>query len=346
MYKELKQKQIQTDRLEVSYLEAGEENKNNLILLHGNTSSNLFYIPTIDKLKDDFHIYSPDLRGYGYTEKLPIDSTKGVRVWSEDIRSFIKKLNIEKPIFVGWSMGGGVAMQYAIDYPSDISGIGLINPLSPYGYSGTKLETGESNNPDYSGTGAGGTNPKFVNDLKNKTLGTDSSTSAENVLKTLFAPDYKVEDDLKELFVKSMLLMEIGEDFYPGDFKPSTYWPFFGPGERGTGNCMSPKYVNLESFSTIEPKVPVIWFRGVKDSIVSDASFLDIGNLGKLNILPDWPGEKEYPPQPMVKQTRYVLEKYQENGGKYKEVVFENSGHAPQIEEESKFVRELKEFFK
>lgn len=345
MYTNLNKKQVKTKRLEVSYLESGENKNRNLILLHGNTSSNLFYVNTINKLKDDFHVYSPDLRGYGYTEKLPIDSTKGVKIWSEDVRSFIEKLNIEDPIIIGWSMGGGVAMQYAIDYPNKISGIGLINPLSPYGYSGTKEKKGLNNNPEFSGTGGGGTNPEFVKDLKNKTLGTESPTSAENVLKTLFAPEYDLDKDLKKLFVKSMLLMEIGDDFYPGDSKPSTYWPFFGPGERGIGNCMSPKYVNLESFSEIQPKVPVIWFRGVHDSIVSDASLLDIGNLGKLGVLPNWPGEEKYPAQPMVAQTRYVLQKYKENGGKFKEVVFEDSGHAPHIEEEEKFIKSLKDFF-
>jgi len=35
-------------------------------------------------------------------------------------------------------MGGGVAMQYAIDYPQEATSLTLINPMSPYGMDGTK----------------------------------------------------------------------------------------------------------------------------------------------------------------------------------------------------------------
>ena len=42
--------------------------------------------------------------------------------------------------------------------------------------------------------------------------------------------------------------------------------------------------------------------------------------------------------QPMIAQTRSVLEAYQANGGTYQEVVFENSAHAPFLEEQERFL--------
>jgi hypothetical protein len=45
--------------------------------------------------------------------------------------------------------------------------------------------------------------------------------------------------------------------------------------------------------------------------IVSDNSFFDFGTLGKLGYVPGWPGEEVYPPQPMVGQTRSMLENTQ-----------------------------------
>jgi len=293
-------KEIRTERLSVSYLEGGNPGKEPLVLIHGNTSSNLFFVPTMEKLKEKFHIYAPDLRGYGYTEKLPIDSTKGMKTWSEDIRSFMEALQIEKPHIIGWSMGGGVAMQYTIDYPNDVRSLGLINPLSPYGFSGTKGKEGQVTHASHAGTGGGLVNKAFVESLKIKDQNPDNPASAQNVLKGLFGNDYQITDELRNLFVESMFLMEIGDDFYPGDALPVTEWPFLGPGTKGVGNTMSPKYVNLTRIADISPKPPVIWFRGAQDKIVSDTSFSDVGFLGQLGVIPGWPGAEVYPPQPMM----------------------------------------------
>jgi hypothetical protein len=52
-----------------------------------------------------------------------------------------------------------------------------------------------------------------------------------------------------------------------------------------------------------------------------------------LGLLPGWPGAEVYPPQPMIGQTRRVLERYAENGGKFAEVVMENTGHVPFVDD-------------
>lgn len=337
-------KEVKTPRLTVSYLEAGDPSKDLMVLVHGNTSSNLFYLSTMKALEKDFHIVAPDLRGYGYTEKLPIDATGGLRVWSEDLRGFFQTLNLEKPHLVGWSMGGGVVMQYALDYPQDVRSIGLINPLSPFGYSGTKDLDGTPNNANFSGSGGGTVNRDFVENLKNKVRDKALPTAAPSVLKSYFAPGYEIDPEWEEVYLDSMFLMGIGEDFYPGDFVAVPEWPNVGPGTRGIGNAMSPKYVNLSGLADLPVKPPVIWYRGAFDAIVSDTCYLDIGYLGKLGYVPGWRGDEAFPPHTMVSQTRHLLEKYRENGGVFVETVYEKSGHGPHIEEEAKFAEDLKAF--
>ncbi len=163
MVNEIIRKEIKTDRLTISYIEQGEKSNKVLVLIHGNTSSNVFFLKNIEVLSNEFYVIAPDLRGFGHTEKLPIDATSGVRIWSEDIRSFLVALRLEsKPHLLGWSLGGGIVMQYAIDYPDEVASISLINPLSPYGYSGTKGINGSINNEYSSGTGASSTIPHFV----------------------------------------------------------------------------------------------------------------------------------------------------------------------------------------
>jgi pimeloyl-ACP methyl ester carboxylesterase len=109
------------------------------------------------------------------------------------------------------------------------------------------------------------------------------------------------------------------------------------PGDKGVNNAISPKYCDISSFATKGLKLPVLWVRGDSDLIVSDTSFVDVNNLGKLGFIPGWPGEATNPPQPMIKQIRAVLDEYKKNGGTYKEVVFEECGHSAHIEYPEKF---------
>ncbi|HUM70287.1 MAG TPA: alpha/beta hydrolase, partial [Chloroflexota bacterium] len=66
-----------------------------------------------------------------------------------------------------------------------------------------------------------------------------------------------------------------------------------------------------------------------------------MGTLGQLGYVPGWPGADVYPPQPMVSQTRTVLEQYQANGGAYREVVIADAAHSPHIEKPSAFMQAL-----
>jgi pimeloyl-ACP methyl ester carboxylesterase len=46
---------------------------------------------------------------------------------------------------------------------------------------------------------------------------------------------------------------------------------------------------------------------------------------------------EECPPQPMLDQIRFVLERYQANGGAYAEEVIADSGHSPMLEKPDEF---------
>ena len=71
--------------------------------------------------------------------------------------------------------------------------------------------------------------------------------------------------------------------------------------------------------------------------MVADGSGWEMGTLGSLGLVPGWPGEDVYPPQPMVAQTRAVLDRYSAAGGSYREEVFEGSGHGPHFDQTEKF---------
>jgi pimeloyl-ACP methyl ester carboxylesterase len=94
----------------------------------------------------------------------------------------------------------------------------------------------------------------------------------------------------------------------------------------------------VQRFIAATPKPRILWARGADDQIVSDNSLFDFGTLGKLGLVPGWPGDAVYPPQPMLAQTRGVLEKYKANGGMYWEKVIADTGHSPYVEKPNDFM--------
>jgi len=135
----------------------------------------------------------------------------------------------------------------------------------------------------------------------------------------------------------------VGPQKYPGDYVASDNWPGVAPGVYGPANAISAKYVGhtVEKLLALPQKPRILWVRGVDDQIVSDMSLFDFGTLGKLGAVPGWPGEEIFPPQPMVSQTRYVLDLYEGEGGEYEEVAFEDVGHTPFLERPEEFMAAL-----
>ncbi|WP_411155981.1 alpha/beta fold hydrolase [Microbacterium sp. NIBRBAC000506063] len=124
---------------------------------------------------------------------------------------------------------------------------------------------------------------------------------------------------------------------YPGDGTASENWPGFGAGSVGVLNTMAPGHFNVSGIVDLARKPPILWIHGTADAIVSDASFFDLNHLGALGVIPGWPGEDVAPAQPMVSQTRDVLDAYAAAGGTVTEVELEGAGHSPHLERPEEF---------
>jgi pimeloyl-ACP methyl ester carboxylesterase len=151
--------QIETDRLQIHLLSCGPEDGIPVIFVHGNVSSATFWEETMLALPDGYRALAPDLRGYGFTEAKPIDATQGLGDMADDLHALVVALGIGRHHIVGHSMGGGVVMKYALTHAADLLSITLVNPISPYGYGGSKDVEGTMTYDDGSPTGI---NPEFV----------------------------------------------------------------------------------------------------------------------------------------------------------------------------------------
>ena len=335
---------VQTPRLATRLLQSGPEDGVPVIFVHGNVSSSTFFEDTLAALPDRYWGLAPDLRGYGGSEAKPLDATRGLRDFSDDLKALVdaRGLGGEKVHLVGWSAGGTVIMQYAIDNPDGLASLTIIDPMSPYGFGGTKDVAGTPCWPDYAGSGGGTANPEFVKRIREDDRSEEDPNSPRNVMNAFyFKPPFRAPKDREEAYVSSMLSTRVGDDSYPGDTTSSENWPNVAPGTGGMNNAISPKYCDLSAFARIEQGPDVLWIRGSDDAIVSDTSLLDFGFLGQIDAVPGWPGEEVYPPQPMVSQMRAVLDEYASREGGYREEVIPDCGHTPHVEKPEVFRQRL-----
>ena len=329
--------EVATSRLRTNVLRAGPATAPVLVLVHGNVSSARFFAGTMAVLGERYHCVAPDLRGFGGSEPAPVAAQRGVRDFADDVHALLTETGLlDRPVhLLGWSLGGGVALQYAIDHPGAVTSIVLESPMSPYGFGGTRDPAGTPCWPDYAGSGGGTASPEMVRRIAAGDAGTDDPASPRNVLTSLYVkPPVRFSPGVEDALVDGMLAMAIGNGNYPGDQTASANWPGTAPGEHGVNNAISPRYCDLSGFAGITDRPDVLWLRGDSDQIVSDTSLVDLGHLG---ALPGWPGPDVFPAQPMIGQIRAVLDRYQAAGGTYTERVLANCGHSPHLEHSAEF---------
>lgn len=335
---------VETPRLTVNILErVGDDPatpaERTVVLIHGNVSSSLFWQEIMQDLPGDLRVVAIDLRGFGGTESAPVDATRGVRDFSDDVHATLEALGLAAVHLVGWSMGAGVVMQYALDHPA--LSLTLQSPVSPYGFGGTRRD-GSRVTDDDAGCGGGAANADFVQRVAAGDTGDEAPTSPRNVFRSGYVnADY--DSDSEDVWVESMLSTSTRPGNYPGDGVPSPHWPGIAAGTTGVLNTLAPRYFDVSGIVDLETKPPILWIHGTADAIVSDTSFYDLNYLGQLGIVPGWPGADVAPAQEMVSQTRDVLEAYRAAGGEVTEVELEGVGHTPHLERPGRFRKALLE---
>jgi len=325
---------IQTDRIQQHVLTSGDSGTA-VLFIHGNCSSATFWEETMLALPEGYYGVAPDQRGYGDTEALTIDATQGLDDMAADICALAKTMGLEKYHLVGHSMGGNVALKIALMAPADVLSITLAAPGSPYGYSGSKGADGEPVYADGAPAGGGAGNPDFVRLIAGNERGDADQMSPRNVMRAFYYKPPFIPAREEEL-LSSLLSTRTGDAHYPGNFVPSDNWPGVAPGDTGILNALSRKYYDASGIVDLDTKPDILWIRGDADMIVSDNAMFDVAALGALGAIPGHPGD-ECPAQPMVTQTRAVLEQYAANGGSYSEVVLADAGHTPYIEKPEEF---------
>ena len=101
--------------------------KPTLILLHGGPGfDHTIYKPAYSRLTDVAQVIYLDHRGNGRSDGGPKEHWT-LAQWGDDLRAFCDALGIEKPIVLGVSFGGMVAMAYATRHPAHPGKLALVS---------------------------------------------------------------------------------------------------------------------------------------------------------------------------------------------------------------------------
>ncbi|UUZ58609.1 alpha/beta hydrolase [Nocardioides sp. B-3] len=95
-----------------------------LLLLHGLGCDHSTWAPIIESLAGRYTVIAPDLLGHGASDKPRADYSLGG--YANGMRDLLTVLGIETATVVGHSFGGGVAMQFAYQFPERCERIVLV----------------------------------------------------------------------------------------------------------------------------------------------------------------------------------------------------------------------------
>jgi pimeloyl-ACP methyl ester carboxylesterase len=111
------------------YLQAGQGDKDPIVLLHGYAETSRMWLPLMKELDDRHVVIGPDLRGAGESSKPEGGYDK--KTMAQDIHALVTSMGYHTVKIVGHDIGLMVAYAYAAQYPDEVQSIVLMDAFLP-----------------------------------------------------------------------------------------------------------------------------------------------------------------------------------------------------------------------
>jgi pimeloyl-ACP methyl ester carboxylesterase len=98
-----------------------------LVVVHGGAGDAASWLDNFDMLIDNFTLFLPDMPGFGESHLL--DCEHNIQTFTDFVDDFTHKLGLDKFNLMGHSIGGGVALNYALRFPGKVKKLVLISSL-------------------------------------------------------------------------------------------------------------------------------------------------------------------------------------------------------------------------
>lgn len=99
-----------------------------LVFIHGLSDNLLYWEFLATHLKDDYQIIRVDLGGHGESELGSDEIT--VDLYAKDLLNVLNELNVDRVNIIGFSLGGAIALDFAIKYPKKVHSLVLMSSFS------------------------------------------------------------------------------------------------------------------------------------------------------------------------------------------------------------------------
>src|SRR5246127_2958729 len=101
-----------------------------IVIIHGlGGQMGNFTYALLERLTDEFRVILMDRPGSGYSRRAP-GATGRMTGQASIVGEFIRKLGLERPLLVGHSLGGAIALGVALDHRETGKGMALLSPLT------------------------------------------------------------------------------------------------------------------------------------------------------------------------------------------------------------------------
>ncbi|MCA9655192.1 MAG: alpha/beta hydrolase [Myxococcales bacterium] len=117
---------VQVGSVEVGYTDSGQ-GEQTLVLIHGLGSYLPVWKNNIPALAKDYRVIAIDLPGYGKSAKSN-DFAYSMEFFAMVVQGVIEQLELGRPVLVGHSMGGQIAITHALRYPGRARALVLTSP--------------------------------------------------------------------------------------------------------------------------------------------------------------------------------------------------------------------------
>ena len=119
---------VNVENIKVRYVEAGTGSA--VVLIHGNAGSvDDFDFKSLGLLCRDHRVIAVDRPGHGKSER-PSDVDAKLQYQTRLLHETLSHLGVTRPVLVGHSWGGSLALAYAVEYPAELSAIVLLAPAA------------------------------------------------------------------------------------------------------------------------------------------------------------------------------------------------------------------------
>jgi pimeloyl-ACP methyl ester carboxylesterase len=98
-----------------------------IVLIHGNPGSCQDWARLYTPISSRYQVIAFDRPGHGHSDR-PNHRDVTIDIQAQMLHKALRELQIERPILVGHSWGGALALSYALEFPNDVSGLVLLAP--------------------------------------------------------------------------------------------------------------------------------------------------------------------------------------------------------------------------